>query len=258
MRKIAERFTENKHYLMCEIPAKEAKELVRTYHYSGKVVPNSSLHLGVFDKVTRGLIGALQYGAPMNARRTPQLLVRDAGAGDMYELNRMAMRDDAPKLSESQAIGLSIKYIRRFIPQKKWLLSFSDGKEGNVGTIYQATNWDYYGYNVSDSFYDLDGVIMHNVQVWHKFREGDTSGRTTHEILYEHFDNVSKIESRQHIYIFPLVKNLPVLREKQTYPKRETEPTITRRIYYKKNGIVLPKRKVVEYAIPETNMMEAV
>lgn len=250
--------TENKRYILREIPAYQARDLIRTYHYSGKVVPNSSLHLGVFDKSDGSLIGALQYGYPMNARRTPQLLVRDATAEDMFELNRMAMRDDAPKFSESQAIGLSIKYIRRYFPEKKWLLSFSDGKEGNVGTIYQATNWDYYGYNISDSFYELDGEIMHRVQVWHKFRKGDTSGRTTHEILYEHFRNVAKIESRQYIYIFPLVPNLPILREKQPYPKKETEPTIVRRIYYKKNGIILPKRKVVDYTVPEIPMQEVV
>ena len=50
----------------------------------------------------------------------------------MMELNRMAMTDEAPKLSESQAISLSLKYIKRFMPNIKWLLSFSDGKEGNL------------------------------------------------------------------------------------------------------------------------------
>ena len=35
---------------MQEIDAKIARELVKKYHYSGKVVPNSKLHLGVFNK----------------------------------------------------------------------------------------------------------------------------------------------------------------------------------------------------------------
>lgn len=35
---------------MKEIDVKTARDLVRRYHYSGKVVPNSYLHLGVFDK----------------------------------------------------------------------------------------------------------------------------------------------------------------------------------------------------------------
>ena len=130
----------NKNYYVEEIAPKSARELVIKYHYSHKVVPNSSLHLGIFDNITNDLIGALQYGTPMNAKSTPQKIVKDAVSSEMYELNRMAMLDEAPKLSESQAIRLSIKWIRRHKPHIKWLLSFSDGKQGNVGTIYQATN----------------------------------------------------------------------------------------------------------------------
>jgi len=244
--------TENKNYYMIEIDAKSARELVKKYHYSGKVVPNSKLHLGVFDKANDELVGALQYGTPMNAKSTPQKLVKDSNQHEMLELNRMAMTDDSPKMSESQAIGLSIKYIKRFLPQIKWLLSFSDGKEGNVGTIYQATNWMYVGYRISDSFYDLDGQSMHAVQIWHKYKEHDTTGKTTNELLYEVFDNVSKIYSKQHIYIFPLVKNLDILLEKQTYPKRETEPTIIKQVYYKKNGTVLKKKLVIDYLKDKT------
>lgn len=112
---------------------------------------------------TDELEGVLQFGTPMNAKKTPQKLIQGATQNDMYELNRMAMTDDAPKFSESQAIGLCIKWLKRFRKDIKWLLSFSDGKEGNVGTIYQATNWKYYGYNISNSFFDLDGTIMHKV-----------------------------------------------------------------------------------------------
>ena len=54
---------------MKEIDVKTARDLVRRYHYSGKVVPNSYLHLGVFDKQTNNLVGVLQYGTPMNAKK---------------------------------------------------------------------------------------------------------------------------------------------------------------------------------------------
>lgn len=180
----------------------------------------------------------------MNANSTPGSLVDGSTQYDMYELNRMAMLDEAPKLCESQAIGLSFKWIKKHKPQIKWLLSFSDGKEGNVGTIYQATNWDYYGYRLSDSFYKLDGEIWHSVQIWHKYREGKPNVNTTEE-LYRNYDNVSKIVSRQHIYIFPLVKNLPVKRDKQPYPKKETEPLIVKETIYKKNGVILNRPEIL-------------
>ena len=238
---------ENKNYYMQEIDAKIARELVKKYHYSGKVVPNSKLHLGVFNKKTNELVGALQYGTPMNASRTPQKLVKDSNQFEMLELNRMAMLDEAPKFSESQAIGLSIKYIKKYKNNIKWLLSFSDGKEGNVGTIYQATNWKYYGYRISDSFYDLDGEILHAVQIWHKYKENNKTNKTTNQILYEIYNNVSKIYSKQFIYIFPLDKNIKILLEEQKYPKKETEPKIIKQVFYKKDGVVLDKKITLEF-----------
>ena len=56
----------NKNYVCREIPAKVARDIVKKYHYSHKVVPNSNLHLGIFDKQSNELVGALQFGPPMN------------------------------------------------------------------------------------------------------------------------------------------------------------------------------------------------
>lgn len=231
---------------MKEIDVKTARDLVKRYHYSGKVVPNSYLHLGVFDKQTNNLVGVLQYGTPMNAKKTPQKIVKDSNSNEMMELNRMAMTDEAPKLSESQAISLSLKYIKRFIPNIKWLLSFSDGKEGNVGTIYQATNWVYLGFRESNSFYELDGTIWHSVQIWHKFKEGKPDVTTMSE-LDNHFSNISQLVSRQHIYVMPLSENIEFLLEKHPYPKKETEPRIIRRTIIKKDGEMLPKKQIINY-----------
>ena len=158
----------------------------------------------------------------------------------------MAMTDEAPKLSESQAISLSLKYIKRFMPHIKWLLSFSDGKEGNVGTIYQATNWVYLGFRESNSFYELDGTIWHSVQIWHKFKEGKPDVTTMSE-LDNHFSNISQLVSRQHIYVMPLSENIEFLLEKHPYPKKETEPRIVRRTIIKKDGEMLPKKQIINY-----------
>lgn len=236
----------NANYTVREITPRVGNALIRKYHYSGKVVSNSKLHLGVYYKDMDDLAGVLSFGYPMNPKKTPGNLVDGATFEDMFELNRMAMTDEAPKFSESQAIGLSIRWLKRFRKDIKWLLSYSDGKEGNVGTIYQATNWDYYGYNVSNSFLDLDGTIMHNVTSWHRHREGRTCGRTEREILCATYDNVSRIYSKQHIYIFPLSKDVTVLRDKQPYPKQDGEPRIIKRDWYKKDGVIISpsKRKV--------------
>lgn len=221
----------NKTYVCLEITTKEANDIVKAYHYSGKVVKNSTLHLGIFNKQNE-LVGCLQFGTSMN-QQTPNRIVE---SGDcMFELNRMVMADSEPRNSESQAISLCIKWLRKFRPDIKWLLSFSDGKESNVGYIYQATNWIYIGYIISDSFYDLDGDILHSVSVWHKYKEKhrDRDTKTTHEILFDNFENVSIIESKQHIYVYKL-SDMELKFDQQKYPKLENEIPIISKTWLKK------------------------
>jgi len=237
----------NKNYYVHEIESRVANKFIKEYHYSKKVVPNSKLHLGVFNIYTNELEGVLSFGYPMNPKSTPQKIVLDSNYKEMYELNRMAMSDEAPKLSESQALGLCIRWLKEYQKHIKWILSFSDGKEGNVGIIYQATNWDYLGYRVSDSFYDLDGQIMHSVQIWHKFKEGKPDVNTMEEVC-KRYNNVKKIKSKQYIYVCNLTKGkLNYFTEVKPYPKKESEPRILEEIIYKEDGVLLSKKKIIKH-----------
>lgn len=232
----------NKNYYVEKIDANIGREIVKKYHYSKKVVPNSKLHLGIFKLETNKLVGCLQYGPPMNPKSTPNSILEGSSSFDMFELNRMVLDDEQPRNSESQAISLCNKWLRQNMPEIKYLLSFSDGKEGNVGYIYQATNWIYLGYRVSDSFYLLDDVYYHSVQVWHLYKEKhkDRDIKTTHEILYDNFNNVKKVKAKQHIYVFPL-KQKKLFIQKEEYPKVDKELRILETIIFKENGVVLDK-----------------
>lgn len=238
-------FVSNDTYLVKIIPANLAREIVKKYHYSGKVVANSKLHLGVFN-VDNELVGCLQFGPPMNGEKTAKKICNDVR---MLELNRMVMRDEEPRNSESMAISLCIKYLKKYT-DFQWLLSFSDGKENNVGYIYQATNWQYLGYMLSDSFYKLDGKYMHNVTVWHKYKEKhpDRDIKTTDQILFDNYTDVRKVSCKQHIYVFPLNKRCKFLFETKPYPKLETETPVLKEIVLKDNGVVLDKKKVLIYS----------
>lgn len=233
-------YTENKNYILMELEAKIVREVIKTFHYSGKVVSNSKLHLGVFDKKTKKLVGALQYGYPIRDN-TPNSIVTGSTRYNMMELNRMAMFDDAPKLSESQAIGLSLKYLKRYKKDIKWVLSYSDGKEGNVGIIYQATNWRYLGYLQAQTFHRLDGEIIHNVSIWHRHKTRKI------DFLNTVYDNVSKIVCKQYIYVYPLHDDVVFNLRVEPYPKKGLEPRIIKETIYKENGIVLSPKKVVDY-----------
>ena len=222
-------------YVAHPIPVQDAREFIKAYHYSGKSVNNSKINLGLFKDGS--LVGVLQYGPPMNGKKTAAKLSDEV---NMMELNRMAMHPDEPRNSESQAIAACNKWLRKNT-DVKWLLSFSDGKQGNVGYIYQATNWTYLGYALSDSFYELDGDIFHSVTVWHRYKEKhplrDT--HTTHEILGTCFKNVSRITSKQHVYVLALDKR-PKFEFKfpsKPYPKKDQEIAILRRSWYYRDGV---------------------
>lgn len=120
------------------IPASVANPFVKKYHYSGKVVPNSTLHFGAF--LDGNLHGVLSYGNSMDKRKI-QSLVTGTGWNDFLELNRMAFDDYLPRNSESYCIGATLRMIRKQAPHIKWVVSFADGCSCGDGTIYRASNF---------------------------------------------------------------------------------------------------------------------
>lgn len=120
------------------ISRQDADRLVRRVHYSGKVVPNSQLHLGVF--LGDRLEGAMQFGPSMDKRKTVSL-VRGTPWNGFLELNRMAFSDRLPRNSESRAMAVAFRLIRRAYPHIEWAISFSDATQCGDGTIYRAAGF---------------------------------------------------------------------------------------------------------------------
>lgn len=144
------------------ISAKDAADLVRRVHYSGKVVQNSQLHFGVF--LDGRLEGAMQFGPSLDKRKI-QGLVRDTGWNNFIELNRMAFSDRLPRNSESRALGVAFRLIRKHYPHIEWIISFADGTQCGDGTIYRASGF-------------VLTAIKKNDQIW-AAPEGETFSRVS-------------------------------------------------------------------------------
>lgn len=127
-----------KDILVKPISASDAREVVKAYHYSGKVVNNSQLHLGVFLGERCG--GAMQFGPSLDKRKMLGL-VKGTLWNEFLELNRMAFADWLPRNSESRAIGFAMRWIRKTYPWIKWVVSFSDATQCGDGTIYRASGF---------------------------------------------------------------------------------------------------------------------
>jgi hypothetical protein len=147
-----------KEIIVKVIPSKIANEFVKKHHYSGKVVNMSTLHFGCF--LDNKLHGVMSYGPPMDKRNVLKLV--DSGVQDlnkkwneMLELNRMAFDDYLPKYSESRCISISIKLLKKYAEQIKWILSYSDATQCGDGTIYRASGFNLTQINKNSTIYKL-------------------------------------------------------------------------------------------------------
>lgn len=115
-----------------------ANDFVRQHHYSGKIAASSSLHFGVYWQGQ--LEGVLQYGHPIDKRKS-LTLVRDTPWSGFLELNRMAMSPALPKNTESRALAITMRLIKKHRPDIKWVVSYADATQCGSGTIYRASGF---------------------------------------------------------------------------------------------------------------------
>lgn len=191
-----------KEIIVKVIDSKTANEYVKKYHYSGKVVNNSTLHFGVFYHGVMG--GVMSYGNS-TTKEFMLNLVKDTKWNGFIELNRMAFSDFLPKNSESRALAISFKLIRKNAPHIKWIISFADATQCGDGTIYRASGFLLTGIKKNTSMVQLpDGTITHKMnfsaicsraiaQKW------NPSGKTASQAIKE--CGAKKIEGFQIRYI---------------------------------------------------------
>lgn len=146
-----------KDIILRPVTAQEANALVKRVHYSGKVVNNSQLHIGVF--YGGKLEGAMQFGPSLDKRKI-QGLVTGTAWHEFIELNRMAFTDVLPRNSESRALAIAMRLLRKHAPQVKWVVTFADGTQCGDGTIYRAAGFVLTGIKKNDQIWAApDGEV---------------------------------------------------------------------------------------------------
>jgi len=127
-----------KDIIVKPISSQDAARIVKACHYSGISAINATLHLGVFLNGKCG--GAMQFG-PSLQKSSIQPLVEGTKWNGFIELNRMAFADWLPRNSESRAIAVAMRLIRKHYPNIEWVISFADGTQCGDGTIYRASGF---------------------------------------------------------------------------------------------------------------------
>lgn len=193
-----------KDLIVKPIKAADANRLVKKMHYSGKVVPNSQVHLGVF---WQGRIeGVMSFGPSLNKKGSIKI-VEDTKWNGFIELNRMAFSENLPRNSESRAIAVAMKLLRKSYPHLEWVISFADAAQCGDGTIYRASGFVLTDIRHSNSLRlnPATGKPMHAMQAHHlkmDFEFRTWKSLHGYQMRYIYFLN-SKARERLTVSIIP-------------------------------------------------------
>lgn len=140
---------------LCE--KRQAKEYILPRHYSGTWNANfGTFCVGLF--LDDRMVGCAVFGRFMNQNsygKLHPLLNKD----NCLELNRLFVDDDVGRNIESWFLSRCIAILKT--NGVKCVQSFSDGRLG-CGIVYQASNFDYYGFHKSVFIIDKStGMIAH-------------------------------------------------------------------------------------------------
>jgi hypothetical protein len=150
----------NTTYTVSKIPAKQAKEYIRQFHYSHGCHNGPSPCYGLFD--SGNLIGVLMFATPCSENVRASIFGAEH-KDRVVELHRLHVQDVTPKNTESWFIAKSLRLLVQDREQTRGVLSFADTTEGHTGVIYKATNaYDLGSTGSKTTFYrDSSGRLRH-------------------------------------------------------------------------------------------------
>lgn len=248
---------ESKHYYLDLINSHKANQFTSCYHYSGVGFKGAKINQGIYRKSDNLLVGILQWGwSAQQSIRLDRYVKDDISKKEYLELNRFCMADSEGKNSESEAIGLGIKWIKKNRPDIRLLVSYAGRKEGNYGYIYQATDWEYLGYFISSSFWLVDGEERHQTTLYGRWKRNGEDTKSFIEGLKLMYGDVRQTWSKQFIYIKRLDKTLTLASPLLPYPKPTNEhPIKTKEVVYQEKPYKYEDKRNYVYIYYEKDNM---
>lgn len=175
-----------------------ALSFIRRYHYSNSL-PRLNKHFAGF-YLNEELVGVVTLGWGTRPVHTIKKLFPSLSTKDYFEIGRMAMTEEMPKNSESQMLSQLSRYIKDNFKEVKLIFTWADGMLGKVGYVYQASNFYYAGFSVTDTYFTEDGVKVHPRQSSKIFNDGKKNARPTFEQLKQF--NIKHYKGSQFRYVF--------------------------------------------------------
>lgn len=191
-----------------------AKEMIVNNHYSHKWnISFGVYNFGIFhaDEPDRCL-GVAVYGYMKN--KNARIFSHPNPKAWMCELNRMWIDDELGHNAESILISVSIKLLRRIDPNLVAVQSFADGRLG-CGTIYKASNFQYYGFHLTKFLRNVRSGEMVHEQIFTNSAKPSGFLRSNVGMLLGDFEIY---EVKTYRYIYPLDKRFRFRSPQKPYP----------------------------------------
>lgn len=143
-------------YEIIEITKKQAKEIIKQYHYLKNKDFLFMCAYGLYDKKTKELMGCATFGRVNGISATKGWFGIGNGAEEskgLYELNRLVMNPSLNGGNETSfLLGGALRRIKKDYNARA-IISLAD-TDLHVGYIYQACNFTYHGMtDVKTDFY---------------------------------------------------------------------------------------------------------
>lgn len=211
-----------------EIEKNLAIDFVQERHYS-KVMPKLTKHwLGCF--LGEELVGVVTLGWGTQPLQTIKKLFPNLKSEDYYEIGKMCMDDSMPRNSESQMLAQVIRWMKKNLPEKKFLYTWADGIVGKAGYVYQGSNFYYGQFIWTDIYISPSGEKIHPRSSKQLLKENaEFLGKEKLFWLTPDFmkiKGIRRIRGKQFRYVYPLSKKSEeILRRESTviwnkiYPK---------------------------------------
>lgn len=162
------------NYEVAEIKGGVGRDFIRAHHYS-RSCHNGPMCWGLFDRGI--LIGVCAFATP-NSEAVRASVFGPEFKDRVTELHRLFVVDGTPTNTESWFIARALRGLKEKRPQIWAVLSFADGTEGHVGTIYQATNAFYLGTTGRKRFWrDTEGRLRHPRQCGHNVTPAEAAAK---------------------------------------------------------------------------------
>lgn len=210
----------------CSISRNDAKKIILDYEWLG-TMSNTTDHYGIyFDNVLGGVVC---YGSSCSANHN---CPKEFGIKphQLWFLARGACVHWTPKGTASRLISKSLNLLKENNPEARVVLAYSDTDAGEIGTVYQATNWLYIGRGThqTSNWYSpktgrrFDERMLHNL----KFKWNLTRKQVREKLLDEGWEVQPKAIKHKYCFLLGSKKETkPIMKRIKEkilpYPKRE-------------------------------------